>query len=560
MSNIEVQFSLDRNKKEEKIKIDKKTYERFSLFFVIMIVLFGIFKVTQSYVVKVVLKDTLVSYEAISEMIATYVLISGVATIIISWLIGKLVKVKHLSPVSMFGFYVFFSLIAASVCLVKGTIYFFVTLEIVRRVFERSLYQPADQMTISSFIGAYRHRFKSIQNFFYYTLIPVPFAILFSIPAVQSSPYQKQGILILIISSLILLLAALIFFKKKYRDLLYSFIKSGHKTAATMAIQALSFLKPRRYEDFLINLLKMSPKKILRKNIILSLGYSPEQATVDIITKEFDSQREEIQLAVLDALFVSRDYRAIQFMIDVVKVEEKPKSLRVRINATKMVAAIYGKKAIPFLLNGLRDTDSRVVANTLETLSIYQDKKLIQYFVDFKENSVPRVKANALLGLSYFSKTRKFYREEITKMLQGGNLNMKASALYVVGVKKDSFFRDYMFDIFVSPERDNILIKRNLAWALLRIDSKEAYELFDEMLTSKGEEAGIMHHFSQMEKEMRFDIVKYIASKHYSDPEKIMNIHNHFDKTKFDFSEEQIYFELIVRKRKQKGKIKDNRL
>lgn len=549
-SNIEVHFKSKKDAAGGELEVDKRAFGSFVKFFIAITVLLGIFKVTQAYVVKVALKEMLGSYDAISAMIANYLLISGVATIIISAAMGKAIRARHVSPVRMYGVYIFLALAAAVVCAVKNALYYYVGLEVVKRVFERAFYSPASEMTVASFIGKFRLRLKALQNFYYFTIIPIPFAILFSLPIVSKSPYQKLGILILLILCLISAFTLLISFKKRFRDILYAFIKSGDKAVAVLATQAVSFLKPKKYEDFLVDILGMSPKKILRKNIILSLAYSPKSSIVNVITNEFGSNKEEIQVAVLDALFVSRDYRAVQFMIDVVKVQEKPKSLRVRINATKMVAAIYGRKAIPFLLNGLKNPDARVVANTLETLALYKDKKLIPYFIEFIHNDTPRIRANALMALSYFRKTRDIYRFEMTKILQGDDINMKASALFVAGKQKDRRIKDFLFSTLYSPHKDVPLIKRNLAWALLRFGCEEGYALFDEIFTAKeeGTESAIMHHFSQMEREMRFDIIKYLASKHLNDPAALTIIGDKLRNTAFDFHEEIDYFDVIVSK------------
>ena len=50
------------------------------------------------------------------------------------------------------------------------------------------------------------------------------------------------------------------------------------------------------------------------------------------------------------------------------------------MNAAKMIAALYGRRAIPFLLNGLTDEDERIVANTLEVLSVFKDPSLDSIF------------------------------------------------------------------------------------------------------------------------------------------------------------------------------------
>ena len=64
--------------------------------------------------------------------------------------------------------------------------------------------------------------------------------------------------------------------------------------------------------------------------------------------EQFHSEREEIQIAVLDALQTSTRYESIQFLANIMMARERSQTLRVRMNAAKMIAALYGRRAIPF--------------------------------------------------------------------------------------------------------------------------------------------------------------------------------------------------------------------
>jgi len=114
------------------------------------------------------------------------------------------------------------------------------------------------------------------------------------------------------------------------------------------------------------SLLEHEPGRFLRKTVIVGLGYSRSDSALNTVIREFRSEREEIQLAVLEALQAFRDYRAIQFLVRVTGAQEASRSLQVRMNAGRVIAGLYGKKAIPFLLNGLEDSEPRIVANVVK--------------------------------------------------------------------------------------------------------------------------------------------------------------------------------------------------
>lgn len=546
--NLEIRYS-GKGDEDPSRKDDEKLLNRFVFLLLMLCITLGAYRVCEEYIVRVALKESLGSFEAISNMTANYMMISSFAIIIISTLLGRVIRSRHLSPVFMTNVHIVASLAAAVACFLVGSLAFFVGFEIVKRTFERCFHIPSRQMIISCYVRRFRNRLRTVQNLYYYTVIPIPFAILFTFPAINANPHQKQIVLGIIIASLVLSLFLSREFRKSFQETLCQLAGSLNKTSAVLAIQALSYLRPRRYERFLIDLLKSSPKKILRKNVILSLAYAHDSRVDDVIIREFNSEKEEIQLAVLDALKVSRSYKAVQFMINIVKVLERPKSLRVRMNATSIVAGMYGRLAIPFLLDGLKDPDARVKANTLETLSLYQDRKLAPYFREFANHPVPRVKANAFLGLSYFRRHRREYRDAMAASLREPDPKMVASALYVVGKRRDRFFVRQLLELFGSSWRDEV-VKENLAWALLRVGrAAEGYELFDELFREKMPEGGepmILHHFSQMDLEMRFDILKHMAMRHWADAELVELVCGRLKRSKFDFHQELEYFQASV--------------
>lgn len=553
-SNIEIHFT-SKHAEAEGFK-EERLYKRFIRMLIIVSIFLGAFKVCEEYLIKVALKESLGSYENIAGMIANYMLISSIAILTASSITGKVVRSKHLSPMIMMGAYVVVLLGAAIATTVERTLFYFVALEVVRRGLEHCFFMPSKQMTISAFVGQFRNRLLAAHNFYYYTAIPIPFIVFFSFPFVHNNIHQKSLVLGMIIICLAVSLYFLYHLSGRYKDILYSFARSANKTAAVIAVQALSFLKPSDYEKLLLGILKLSPKKVLRKNIILSLAYSHKESMTGAITKEFESDKEEIQMAVLDALNISKNFKSVQFMLHVIRALEKPKSLRVRINATAMIAAIYGKKAVPFLLDGLDDPDARVVANTLETLSTYHDKKLIPIFLRYLDNETARVKANALLGLSHFRSTRDLYRKEVLKILKGKDPNLLSSILFVVGNCRDKYFYDRMIKLRSSPLFEHENVRRNLAWALLQTGHDEGFEIFDLMLVKKidkEEELTMMHHFSLMSREMRFDIVKYLARQHVCDDDFIEHFGAKLKSSKYDFHEELEYFNLAVAKLKKQN-------
>jgi hypothetical protein len=286
----------------------------------------------------------------------------------------------------------------------------------------------------------------------------------------------------------------------------------------------------------------------LRKTIIIGLGFTKNEDSVDIIKREFFSDREEIQIAVLDALQISKQFRAIQFMINIVLDKLKPKTQRVRLNAMSVIGALYGKRAIPFLLNGLDHDDPRVMANTIEVLSQFREKALIPYFKKYLTSDIPRLRANAILGLARFSGMKILCRKALRDALRDQNLTMKASILYAIGKLREKRLRD---DVVALGQNEvtaqNPKIANALAWALIHFKDVRGYDRACEIWvksTSTEEMRTFMHFFSLHKTETRYDMIRFLLNKYRDDEATVQIANERLKKSFYDFHEELEYFKL----------------
>jgi len=543
--NIEIKFS---KKSEEAPPVKENTFKYLKLAFLVISLGFGACKISEEYLVKLVLKQELHSYEAIKQMTMNYIFISSAIIIVVSSITGRLIQRKRISALQFLQTHILSFLLVGIATLLTQSFYFFILLEITKRVTENCLYMPSNQMIFSSFMGRFRNELRSLQSLFYYTIAGIPFFFIFPYTRWLSETHEREVILGLILACLSISFLALRRFRKRFIQIMYQFVESGSKTASIMAVQTLSFLRPKNYLEKMKTLLQEDPKKLLRKTIILGLGYSQHQDSLGYVIKEFHSEKEEIQIAVLDALSASKQYGAVQFMINIILAHQKVKSLRVRLNATSVLASMYGKKAIPFLLNGLESSDERLIANTLETLSLYKDKSLIPYFSRFLASPNNRIRSNAYMGLATFKATRTLYLSFIQDCLKEQNPSLLSSALYVVGHLKDFHFKKELLSLSESKLLADPMVKRCLAWALSQLEEPKGFELFGELFAmpyEKGKEALFIHFFSQLKQELRFDLMSYLFKIRQKDEVFITNMGNHLRYSVIDFHQEIEYFHLM---------------
>lgn len=551
---IAVQFLPRRNfeivyseSSADQLSTDGSRLKPLLLFFVIMTLGFAAIEVSEDYLVKIVVKDRLQSYEAIRSMTDNYFSTSCALIVLLSFFTGKAIESKRVSPIRLLGGYAALMAAFSALCFATGYFYLFIAFEVIRRVSEYCLYSPSYQMIMGSFVSHLRPKIKAMHSFYYYVLIPVAMAGVFSLTNHLNIKAETTVVLGLILLSSLTALAALYKFKVRFTSTLYDFIDSGSKAAAIIAAHTLSYIRPKDYVERMSQVLARAPKKLLRKTIVLGLAYANTDDSVEIIEHEFFSDKEEIQLAALDALRVSKKLRATQFMLNILLERARPKTQRVRLNAMAAIGALYGKKAIPFLLNGLDDEDPRTVANALEVLSFFKERELKQVFIRFAESDVPRIKANALLGLSRYRDTRKLFNKIIRQSLTRQDVPLITSLLYIIGKTKASEFRGEVRRIFNNTHlRYDERVINPLTWALTRLNEKSGFDLANEILTVAGSSQinSFMHFFSQHDPETRYDIIEHYVNVYSGDIEAIRRVGEILKHSVYDFHEELQYLKV----------------
>lgn len=520
------------------------------VFFALLCLAYGVFRVGEDYLYKSTLKESLGSFASISEVIVRVYVVSSALTVLLGFALAAVIRRTRLSPLVVFGAqFVCLLAYSATLPLHEGLLAAMVGLDVINRVFDRSLFTTAQHILLAAFPERLRNQMRSwghLANFSVATVLVT--GIVFGLRELGSEA-ERLGLFVLLFGGA---LGALVFarlFKPRLVAAMYGLVATGDKAATILGVHGLSFLRPRDYGPKMIDLLKYEPKKLLRKTIILSLGYVRSDESVDSLVRQFTTDKEEIQIAVVDALRASHQYKAIKFIVNIVLDRVKTKSLRVRRNATAVIASLYGKKAIPFLLTGLDDEDPRVVANTLEVLSLFREPALIPYFTSLAVSQQPRVRANALMGLARFRRTRSTYRREIKKLLASNDPEMVGSALYILGRLRDRSFGQDLDRVFESDLAGHETVRRSLAYAFLSIDDRRGAELFSGFFHEappQGEDAPFMHFFSQLRRERRFELLHFVAHKHRRDPEYLRRLALVLKRSNFDFHEELRYFAALV--------------
>lgn len=529
--------------KEEAVKsnhFNMVGFKGFSLIFYIIIFFYGAFEFIENYLARLYFREVLMTFERINETLGTIFMISSACLAILSPILGKLIRTYQPSPIILYALYAIVPAGMAVNCLINPSIASFMALEVSLFLMQDSLFMPALQMMMTSFPPKEREHLFMVDTIGYLVYPNIILAIIFTFTAQEHSLADISPLLLLFIGCAILICTFLVYFRYRLIKLFYTNVGSNNKSVSVLSAQGLSYLKPLNYTSRMIKILKRSPKKLLRKTIIMGLGRCNRIKGIEAIIAEFDSDSEEIQNTVIAALCRSKKLLGVEFIIEVLLGMHPVKSMNVRMNAAAALAEIFGHQALPILLVGLHDKDERVQANVLDILSLFKDEALIHEIEPHLTSKTSRVKANALMAIFPYPKMHEAYNKVVKKML-AGKPNEVASCLYAIGRMKDKTHLTKILQIAKSKRASNPMVKRCLAWALTHLEHPKGYSLFEALFSKKyvkEKHEDFLHLYLQLDKEHRFQILEDILLLHPDNAKLHKNIYQHLKNSHFDFHDE----------------------
>ncbi len=516
----------------------------------------GLFRQFQDYQVRSVIKATAKSPEEIMNAILELYVFGSLITIVVSTALSRFSMKYRLSP---------FRVVAVGAVILACVQFYlfraagesgYIGMGAMARGIERGVYMPSVVLLMSFFVGAQRTPLRFWHHLMVLAASGGVFLLLSVIQLWTGTELIAPLSPWVTMLSMVLVFVTALSSQKKFAEFFRMNI-SGAKVPAILSATGLSYLRPRGYPDLMNQVLALNPKKLLRKTIILGLGFSRDQKASEIVIQEFQSEKEEIQLAVIDALSASRSYRGLNFILNVCLTGKSARSLSVRLNAATLVSSLYGKRAIPIIMMGLNDDDPRMVANALEALAMFREAELVPVFIKHLESEVPRVRANALMGLGLLKSYRARYQEEVMRALRGPVGTIQSSCIYVVGRVRDRTFLEELRrleqETRTGSDPSLFQVRRMLAWALTCLGEPAGRALFWQLLSEKsasdsgagGGADSILHFFSQLTQEERYDCVQHWLVEDMTSPEAIrereLKVATILKGSRFDFHFESEY-------------------
>jgi hypothetical protein len=329
-------------------------------------------------------------------------------------------------------------------------------------------------------------------------------------------------------------------------DYVTTYLKNLNSQLPILAVNTISFLKPKNFYQLLNSLLQkknLSPE--LRKATILALSYEKSRKSLKTIIKEFEHKTEKNQLAVLEAVQYCAEYEAVVFLIDVIEGNLPVKSTRTKMRSVEIFANTFGKHAIPIFLRDLKlSTDIRIKANIIEILAGFKDSGLIEYFQEHAKDENNRLRANTLMALYSFKETKIHARHELVKMLKSDIPLYQASSLYVIGKSGDRFFYKAVVNYAKTADLSNPMIKLGIAWVMINLHMQIGFEYLYELFerdSSIDKYTSHIYFYSQMPEYMRFEVIDNLLRSPNITPQKLESFRHQLATSELDFDSELNY-------------------
>ena len=510
----------------------------------------GTFRLFLEYAVRVQIQGMSNSFEDNQKLIGLIYVLSGIGAFMLNQLRGK--KLSKYSPsavkIAILGLVIMF-LVAIS--LRKNITGFFVGLaamEVIARALDRSAFAHILYATGNTVRGHKKAAFRYLQQSMQFIL---PAILVFLITNKIKSEFFREMHLDLKLSLMgviVASIATLLFFTMRLDGFLRAMLSEDSKENKTRAILGLEMLQPADFELVLEKILNSSPKKIVAKTAINALSTVHSESSVKLILDQFANGREEIQLAVIQAIRGVRSPTAINFLWRASTGNVGSIAMKARFEATDAMSEIYGAGIVPIIMEGLKDSDDRVVANTIDVLAQFYDKRLVQIFCEFANHPVPRIQANSLLALRKYSKSEKAWRNMMIDRFEKSSQNILPSLLYAMGKSGDRGFCEYIRRLAAKVENvENVsIVERGVAIALISLLDKKGYELFFNIITRKVlnrdvEDAIIL--FGGVNNEARILTIEYLVEEHARSPRRLGILYSRLKASPLD-----LHFELALLK------------
>lgn len=330
-------------------------------------------------------------------------------------------------------------------------------------------------------------------------------------------------------------------FRKVYLNFLTDCLKAHDPKLVLNAVQALGEKDKKRGTGALLELLEESQEIFLKRNIILSLGRMKSEAALPKVIEQFSVPQESLQLAVIEALGLYRNFSSLFALYDFMKSQDNV-SFQVRMSATLLMTRVVGKRMIPLLEEALQEEDSRIKANAIESLSILKDRRIIPLVLPYLTHPNRRIRANAAIALFSFRHYRGQCRTVITDLFGSEDPLTRFAGIYAIG---ELGLEEYRTPLIAMLKHPDLRHRQQVLAALAKMAIPQYVEMFVETILEEDESLALdsLRSLSRFPRYSRWMVFEITSKLNPASQEKIIA---RMDQTPMDFSQER---ELLTTRR-----------
>lgn len=281
-----------------------------------------------------------------------------------------------------------------------------------------------------------------------------------------------------------------------------------------------------------LKLMDSNLNNYLKANIITAIGESRDPELEQVLYKQMENESELIQTETIKAIGKYETYTSLEFLFyKVLFGEYRLSNWYSRITLYNALFKYYKNWIVSLLLPSLHSDNNRVVAQTIDALSIIHDNSIIEIIAPYLEHSNPRVVSSTICCLFKFKSYQHICYEKIDHMLMKGDDASIDAALFAIGKLKLKKYLGALFNISMG-NISNISRLAKLAYAFTNLEEPKGYELFSAYfikkypdLYSEINHIKILLHYGQIDQNIRLRIIEFYLNCN-GDPSQLIEIFN----------------------------------
>lgn len=408
---------------------------RVLVFYSMMTFIAGLFYALQEIAWRWNLQELSTDKNQIQLISSLYVILSNMLGAFLSTAIYYKNKRFRVSPFVFIWIFWITSFVAAIGFWLLGNVWSSLILGVSSSVAFRNLFISGNNNLISCFDNSFRNDFRKIHQVTMYIapLIPVAF-IVFGTGQFDKGVFISRSAYSLI--TLAIVGVAVSFYYRDYlTKLMLVYLQSFDKSRRVSAALLAGLIKPKGYSAWLEEVVKSNPKTLLTKTVIESLSFDPNKRNAQIIMTYFKNPKEEIQIAVCQAMARMNLPQSYHFLLDVLTSPNVP--LRVRQTAFEIAFEQYSNQILGSLIYILESaSDDAIKMAVLESVSQAKNTSLNSIFIENLSKSDPSTLGFSLIGLYNSSMDSELFDQQVERYLKDPNHVMYGIVCFVLSKLK----------------------------------------------------------------------------------------------------------------------------